>query len=81
MARVIVYGSDACGACKETVNFLRKKGVKFEYRDALKYSKELHPIYKKRCEKEGKCEIAIPLIKIGDKIIVGFNAKELEKEL
>lgn len=78
---VIVYGSEACGACKATLDFLKNKGVSYEFKDVLKHAEELFPIYKNRCEKEGKCEIAIPVIKIADKVFVGFNAKELEKYL
>lgn len=76
--KIIVYGHDSCGFCKAAVEFLKMKGVKFEYRDILAHSDE---VYKEFCEKKGICEIAVPLIKIGDKVIVGFNKKALEREI
>jgi len=78
---VIVYGSDSCPACELVKDYLKKKGVLFEYRDALRHARELQAIYSKRCKEEGKCEIAIPVIKIDKKTIIGFSKRELKRLL
>jgi glutaredoxin 3 len=74
--KVKVYSTPNCNLCEQTRKFLTEKGVDFEYidvtrdRDGLQEMREL-----------SKGARSAPVISVGDKVVVGFNEKELEKAI
>jgi glutaredoxin 3 len=73
--KVKVYSTPTCPYCVMAKDFLKKNGVDFEDidvasdRDAATYI----------IEKSG--QMGVPVIEIGDKIIVGFNRDAISKAL
>ncbi|HLC89205.1 MAG TPA: glutaredoxin domain-containing protein [Candidatus Nanoarchaeia archaeon] len=75
--KVRVYSTPTCPWCNKLKDWLKKKKVEFEDIDITetqnaKFRDEM-------IEKSG--QMAIPVTEIGDKIIVGFKEKELQKAL
>jgi len=73
--RVVLYGSRGCGWCARERAFLDGKGVKYEYRevDNEKVAEELVRLT--------KGELATPVLRVGRKVVVGFDPGEIEKAL
>jgi len=82
---VTVYGSDMCGACQKTEEFLEEQGVEFEHKDILKNEKDAEDMADtiKKCDELDSCEFtpekrpSIPLVVTEDKVIVGFDKSEM----
>jgi len=81
-----VFGSDMCGACQATEEFLEEQGVEFEHKDILKEEESARDMADaiESCDEDIECEItpdkkpAIPIIDTGDRLIIGFDQEELE---
>ena len=72
---VIVYWIPTCPWCKKLEEWLKKKKIPFEKREVTEetaYRDEL-------LEKSG--QLAVPVIDIDGKIIIGFDEKLLEEAL
>ena len=69
--KIKIYTTSVCPYCHTLKEFLKEKGVSFEEvdisRDILTQDKLI--------EKTGKMEV--PIIEIGDQLIVGFDRKKL----
>ncbi|MCL5258079.1 MAG: glutathione S-transferase N-terminal domain-containing protein [Patescibacteria group bacterium] len=75
MRRVIIYSTSHCPYCQLAKEFLTKKGVAFEEKNVetdLNSRNEL-------IQKSG--QLAVPVIEIDGKLIIGFSADEIEKAL
>ena len=72
---VIVYRTPTCPYCHDAKEFL--KSIKVKYKDIN--IREDEKAAKKMVEKSGQS--GIPVIEIGDDIIVGFDKEEIEKSL
>lgn len=69
-----VYGSESCPQCQGTKQYLKSKGIDFEYADVFKDEAAMQ-------ELEQLGAMSLPVIKCGDEIIIGFNVKKLEEVL
>lgn len=72
MTKITVYGSDQCPPCRSLKQFLKNKGISFEYIDVTKDERGTKKLVEKNI-------FSIPVIEIGDKTIIGFNKEELNK--
>jgi glutaredoxin-like YruB-family protein len=75
MAEIKIYSQPTCPACNEVKEYLTSRGIAFTDYDILSDDKALNEmlhVHKVR---------VTPLILIGDKKVIGFDAEELEKVL
>jgi len=75
MAEIKIYSQPTCPACNEVKEYLKSRGIAFTDYDILSDDKALNEmlnVHKVR---------VTPLILIGDKKVIGFDAEELEKVL
>ena len=75
MAEIKIYSQPTCPACNEVKEYLKSRGIAFTDYDILSDDKALNEmlhVHKVR---------VTPLILIGDKKVIGFDAEELEKAL
>lgn len=73
--KVKIYTTPACPYCVMAKDFLKEKKIEFEEVDVTKDQKALNEMI----EKTG--QVGVPVIEFDDKVIVGFNRKELKKAL
>lgn len=67
MAKVIVYGTDACPFCVKAKDFLKQKNVEFEDVDVSKDQQKAQEMVQKSGQQ------GVPVLDINGKIIVGFD--------
>jgi glutaredoxin-like YruB-family protein len=75
MAEIKIYSQPTCPACNEVKEYLKSRGIAFTDYDILSDDKALNEmlnVHKVR---------VTPLILIGDRKVIGFDAEELEKVL
>lgn len=70
--KVIIYSSDSCIYCKEAKAYFKNKGIEF---DEKNITKDMDA--RKELMKMGY--MSVPIIKIDDKIIKGFNKEMINK--
>jgi glutaredoxin 3 len=75
MTKVKVYSTPTCPYCTMAKDFLKDLDVEFEDIDVA----EDHEAAKEMVEKSG--QMGVPVIVIGDEVIVGFNKPAIEKAL
>ncbi len=75
MAKVIVYSTPTCPWCKKIKEFLKEKNIEFEDKNVAEDEKARDDMV----EKSG--QMGVPVIMIGDKIIVGFDKDAIEEAL
>ncbi|HIJ11507.1 TPA: glutaredoxin family protein [Candidatus Woesearchaeota archaeon] len=75
MAKVNVYTTSTCPWCKKTKAWLKENKISFKEFNVADDAKARD----KMIEKSG--QMGVPVVEIGDTIIVGFNPKEMEKAL
>lgn len=73
MEKVIVYTSNSCTYCTAVKNYLKQNNVEFEERNVTKseYRKELIDLG----------FMSVPVLKIGDEIIKGFDLNAINNSL
>lgn len=78
--KIIVYALSTCGHCKDTISFMRNKGVDFSSIDIDLLEKEER---KKVLEeiKQINPEISFPTTVAYGKTVVGYNEELLEEAL
>lgn len=75
MAKVEIYTTPTCHFCKATKEFLKEKGVEYtEYDVATDAAKRDEMI-------QISGQMGVPVIKIGEELIVGFNKNKLSEVL
>jgi len=75
MKQVIIYSTPTCPYCQIAKVFFKEKGIEFtEYNVAEDQEKS-----KEMVEKSG--QMAVPVIIIGEEILVGFNKDKVEELL
>ncbi len=73
--KIIVYSAEWCPWCHKAIHFFEELKMKFEVRDVSK-----NPDFAKEVvEKSG--QTGIPVIVIGDEVIIGFNMPAIKKAL
>lgn len=71
MKNVIVYSSDTCGYCQKAKAFLRENGIPF-----MEKKVDIDPVA--QSEMRAMKAQGVPVIKVDDEIIMGFNRERLE---
>jgi tRNA-dihydrouridine synthase/glutaredoxin len=72
---ITIYGAEWCPYCHEAKDYLAERGIKFDYIDI-----DDQPDSKLQLDKElGRDDYYIPIIKIGDRILQGFNENIIEQ--
>jgi glutaredoxin 3 len=71
MQKVIIYTSDTCGYCHKAKAFLKANGVPF-----IEKKVDLDPVAQQEMA-QMKAQ-GVPVIKIDDEIMMGFNEPRLE---
>jgi len=79
-AAVVIYGAEWCGACHEAAKYLRSRGVPFVEKDVEKDPGAAREMQDKLA-KAGLRAGSIPVIDVRGKVMVGFNASEIDGAL
>lgn len=74
-ANVVVYTAQWCGFCHAVKDYLSKKGVSFTEKDI-----DTNPAYAEEAVKKSG-QTGIPVVEIGDTIIVGFDRSRIDAAL
>lgn len=77
---VIIYGAEWCGACHEAARYLRGKGIAYVEKDVEKDSGAAREMQQKLA-RSGQRSGSIPVLDVRGKVLVGFNAQELDSAL
>jgi glutaredoxin len=77
---VIIYGAEWCGACHEAARYLRGKGIAYVEKDVEKDHGAAREMQEK-LTRSGQRSGSIPVIDVRGKVLVGFNAQELDGAL
>ena len=75
MAKIKVYSTRSCPYCVKAKEFLKENKIEFEDIDVSSDQEAAREMV----EKSG--QMGVPVIEIGEKIIVGFDKEALKKEL
>lgn len=75
MAEVKVYSTPTCPYCKMTKEFLKQHKVKFKDIDVSKDQTAANEMVRK------SGQMGVPVIEIGDTIIVGYDRDAISKAL
>lgn len=75
MAAVKIYTTPACPWCKKTKEWMKEKKIKYTEYNVVENKKARE----RMIEKSG--QMGVPVLEIGDKIIVGYDPKGIEKAL
>ena len=70
---ITVYSAPECHACDDLKDYFRRKGVSFDARDITKSAADMAFAQKWGC--------SVPLTRIGNQVVVGFNKTELSRLL
>ena len=73
--KVKVYSTPTCPYCHMAMDFLKEHKIEFEDINVA----EDHNAAKEMIEKSG--QMGVPVIEIGDEIIVGFDKEKIKKAL
>jgi len=79
-APVIIYGAEWCGACHEAARYLRSKNIPYVEKDIEKDGSAAREMQRKLA-KNGLRGGSIPVIDVHGKVMVGFNAQEIDDAL
>jgi glutaredoxin len=79
-ALVVIYGAAWCGPCHQTQDYLRKKGVSFVMKDIDK-DPGAEQEMRAKLAKAGKHGGSIPIIDVSGEILVGFDARAMDRAL
>jgi alkyl hydroperoxide reductase subunit F len=74
--KVTIYTTAACHYCRQAKDFLTEKGIEFEALDVGQDKEALQEM-----KKATGGARSVPVIVVGDKVIVGFDRPALEKAL
>lgn len=74
--KVKVFSTPSCNYCRQAKEFLEEKGVAFESFDVSADKEALQEM--KRLTGGAR---SVPVIAVGDQVLVGFDRKDLEKAL
>jgi glutaredoxin len=79
-AMVIIYGAEWCSACHDAARYLRRKGVPYVEKDIEKDADAAREMQAKLA-RNGLRAGSIPVIDVRGKVMVGFNASEIDAAL
>ena len=75
MTKVKIYSTPTCPFCKRAKAFFKENNIEYEDVNVAENEKARDEMVKK------SGQMGVPVIEIGDKIIVGFDEQELKKAL
>ena len=75
MSQIILFSTPSCSWCKRAKRYLRENRVRFKEVDVERDPKAAQDLVKKTGQ------TGVPVIKIGNRWIVGFDKERIEKEL
>jgi glutaredoxin len=80
MKKVSMYTLSTCPWCRKTKKFFKDRNVPFDYVDYdLASGQEQERISEDMMKYTG--HISFPFVRIGDKVIIGYNPEQYEKEM
>ena len=71
MKRIVLYVTDKCPHCKDAQRYLDSKGIKYRLTNAK--------MQRGRKEPDALGARSVPVLKIGDQVLRGWNVKNFEK--
>lgn len=71
MKRIVLYISDKCPHCKDAQRYLDSKGIQYRLTNAK--------MQRGRKELDAMGARSVPVLKIGDQVLHGWNVKNFEK--
>jgi len=71
MKRIVLYVTDKCPHCKDAQRYLDSKGIKYRLTNAK--------MQRGRKELDALGARSVPVLKIGDQVLRGWNVKNFEK--
>jgi glutaredoxin len=77
---VILYGASWCGACHEAAAYFKRKGIAFVEKDIEEDANAAREMQAKLA-RAGKRSGSIPVLDVRGKIMVGFDAQEVDSAL
>jgi glutaredoxin len=77
---VIIYGAEWCGACHDAARYLRSKGIAYVEKDVEKDPGAAREMQQKLAH-NGLHSGSIPVIDVRGRVMVGFNAHEVDDAL
>lgn len=80
LAAVIVYGAEWCSACHDAMKYLKRKGIPYVEKDVEKDPDAAREMQEKLA-RNGLRSGSIPVIDVRGKVMVGFNAAEIDSAL
>lgn len=75
MSRVVLFSTSTCSWCRRAKKYFRENGVPFKEINVERDAEAARDIARKTGQ------TGVPVIKIGNKWIVGFDRPRIEKEL
>lgn len=75
MVKIIVYSTPVCPYCVMVKNFLKQNNVSFDEIDLSENKKIKEELF----EKTG--QMVVPITKIGEELVVGYNLKKIKELL
>jgi len=75
MAKVKIYTTPTCPWCKKTKEWMKEKKIPYTEYNVVENQKARE----RMIEKSG--QMGVPVLEIGDQIIVGYDPKSIEKAL
>ncbi len=73
MSKIIIYTTPACQKGKEAEEMIKEKGIDYQIKDV---SRDKDALLEMK-EKSGKFHV--PIIEIGEDVVVGFNKEKISK--
>jgi glutaredoxin len=71
MKRVVLYIKDKCPHCKDAQRYLDSKGIQYRLCNAK--------MHRGRKELDAIGARSVPVLKIGDRLMIGWNPKNFER--
>jgi glutaredoxin len=71
MKRIVLYVKDKCPHCKDAQRYLNEKGYKYRLTNAK--------MQRGRKELDALKATSMPVLKIGDQVMIGWDFKQFEK--
>jgi glutaredoxin len=78
--QVVIYGAEWCGACHDAARYLRRKGVAYVEKDIEKDPTAAREMQAKLA-RSGLRAGSIPVIDVRGRVMIGFNAAEIDAAL
>jgi glutaredoxin-like YruB-family protein len=75
MKKITIYTTPTCGYCQMAKQFFKEKGIEYEEFDVMA------DIGKRQEMVEKTGQLGVPVIMVGDEVVVGFDRLTLEKLL